>query len=358
VIAIVLVGLAVLPSVLADQRGSAEIFRDGFEKGLTSWSNVAGTGDPSLGGDLLATTVSEYPRDFGGWSEQPAGALVSIEFADLGPRAAPTGTPPRYVTDGSPTPGGATFIIDLYDAPPPAELYDGNVTGLAIDSTGTLWAATCDDPCNEEPARLLRVSSNGSQVTDLGPIIDQDGAPITGVADLAMQPGTDILFVGTDYGNCGDGDCLYTLDRTSAVATLVGEVDTSWLGGLAFTPDGTLYMVAAAGPDFDNFRNREMLVLDPATAETLSVEPVLLEQQFEITRGGKVYDLSSVSFQALGADEQGTLVACWAHGGMTLYRRERGVVKDKFGSPVTGDEQWVWKHLGDVGEHIGDLVFR
>ena len=183
-------------------------------------------------------------------------------------------------------------------------------------------------------------------------------APITSVADLAMQPGTDILFAGTDYGNCGDGDCLYTIDRSSAVATLIGEVDTPWFGGLAFTSDGTLYMVAAAAPNFDNYANRQMLVLDPATAAVLSTEPVLLEQQFEIMRGGSAFDIASASFQALASDPQGNLVSCWAFGGMTLWRRELGVVKDKFGVEVSGEEQWVWRLLGDVGEHIGDLVFR
>ena len=87
------------------------------------------------------------------------------------------------------------------------------------------------------------------------------------INDLAIQPGTDVLFgtainVGTNTNN------LYTIDKTTAVATFIG--DTGVIGAtLAFGPDGTLYQTSAEFGDWE-FLRAFLNTLDPATAAVLT----------------------------------------------------------------------------------------
>ena len=70
------------------------------------------------------------------------------------------------------------------------------------------------------------------------------------VLDLAVQPGTGLIY-GTSFTSTIPGTSIYTIDKTSGVATLVGA--TSVIGvTLAFAPDATLYMSSATFSDTGN----------------------------------------------------------------------------------------------------------
>jgi outer membrane protein assembly factor BamB len=111
------------------------------------------------------------------------------------------------------------------------------LSGLAADSSGTLWASTFG------PSALLRVDSSDGSLLGSTAILDSLGNPLW-VTDLAMQPGTDVLYATTLISDPGiETQKLYTIDVTSGLATLVGSTGIQSEGGgpIGFAPDGTLY---------------------------------------------------------------------------------------------------------------------
>jgi len=153
------------------------------------------------------------------------------------------------------------------------------ISGLAFDRSGILFASTQGSggfPPPPGPAggsRLLQLNpANGSLLSSVA--ITNGGQPIS-IADLAAQPVTGVLYgvqSPTD-GTNGEGK-LYTIDKATGVATLVGNTG-HFFGAIAFAPNGTLYMTAA---DL-NFAtgdtiNPVLLTLNPATAATLTSVPV------------------------------------------------------------------------------------
>ena len=142
------------------------------------------------------------------------------------------------------------------------------VTGLAFDSAGRLFASTINAPLfgGAPFSTLIRIDPlTGEQVALIGTITVAGTALV--INDLAIQPGTDVLFgtainVGTNSNN------LYTIDKTTAVATFIG--DTTVIGAtIAFGPDGTLYQTSAEFGDM-GFLRGFLNTLDPATAAVLT----------------------------------------------------------------------------------------
>ena len=136
------------------------------------------------------------------------------------------------------------------------------VTGLAFDSAGRLFASTINAALFGGPppvSTLIQIDPlTGEQVAVIGTIRLADGASVV-INDLAIQPGTDVLF-GTALNDTGTNN-LYTIDKTTAVATFIG--DTGVIGAtLAFGPEGTLYQTSA---EFD----------PPGTFQRASSEPDL-----------------------------------------------------------------------------------
>jgi len=134
--------------------------------------------------------------------------------------------------------------------------------GLDFDSTGALFASTQ----NGAQSALIRVDPDtGLSVGNVGPITVGGQALL--VSDLAFEPGTDALFalaVSRATPAIVADHRLYRIDTTTAVATLVGDPGFSHSGGLAFTPDGTLW---ATEPDpFD----ARLVSLSPATGAVLT----------------------------------------------------------------------------------------
>ena len=148
------------------------------------------------------------------------------------------------------------------------------LTGLAFDSAGTLWASTSTRGGFPPPPPVLTSSlirldpATGTLAATIGPITDGPGGPAISISDISIQPFTDVLFgVRSPHDGLGGAGTLYTIDRTTAVATLVGRTRT-FFATIAFAPDGTLYEAAAdldSGPVFPSIRT-----LDPSTGAFLT----------------------------------------------------------------------------------------
>jgi hypothetical protein len=150
------------------------------------------------------------------------------------------------------------------------------ISGLDFDSTGTLFGATQNNvafppPTLKGPSNLVRLNPlTGASLSSVA--ITDSGTPIS-IADLAVQPGTDTLYgISGDIGGQGAGE-LFTIDKTTGAATLVGATD-DFFASIAFAPDGTLYMFAQT-LTFDTngnpiFGPPELETLNPSTAAELT----------------------------------------------------------------------------------------
>jgi hypothetical protein len=142
---------------------------------------------------------------------------------------------------------GALVIVDqttaaltLVGTPVPGT----RISGVAFDSTGALFGSTIGIGTPPITSTLIRIDPNtGALISVIGPITDGPGGLPIGVADLAVQPGTDLLFgvrAPTDlHGGAGK---LYVIDKTTGVGTFVGTTPNR-RDSIAFTPNGTLYEV-------------------------------------------------------------------------------------------------------------------
>jgi hypothetical protein len=155
------------------------------------------------------------------------------------------------------------------------------ISGLAFDLTGALFATTLGGggfpppPGPNTTSNLLLINPvTGAIITNIGQVKDTSGTGIS-IADLAVQPGTGLL-----YGIRGPGDQLggqgrlYTINKTTGVATLVGDTG-NFFGSIAFAPSGTLYMSAANLDASDNIVIVGLKTLNPANAATLSTVTTL-----------------------------------------------------------------------------------
>ena len=122
------------------------------------------------------------------------------------------------------------------------------ITGLAFDSTGALYGSTIGGAPFPPPppfstSNLIRIDpATGAQLSIVD--ITDGGNPIS-ISDLAVQPCTDVLYgIRGSQDNAGGFGNLYTIDKTTGVATLVARTG-HFFGSIAFGPDGTLYMAAA-----------------------------------------------------------------------------------------------------------------
>lgn len=163
---------------------------------------------------------------------------------------------------------GALVILDqnnaaitLVGTPVPGT----RISGVAFDATGALFGSTIGIGTPPLTSTLIRIDPNtGALISVVGPITDGPGGLPIGVADLAVQPGTDLLFgvrAPTDlHGGAGK---LYIIDKTTGVATLVGATPNR-RDSIAFTPNGTLYEVGfVTGPP-------TLYTLNPATGAALT----------------------------------------------------------------------------------------
>jgi DNA-binding beta-propeller fold protein YncE len=126
---------------------------------------------------------------------------------------------------------------------------NGPLTGIAINSAGQMFGSNNIGGGSGGTSVLIRIDpATGLSLGTAGPIVDSgDNDDPLKVTDLAFQPGTDILFGLTGPADDAKEGNLYTINTATGAATLVGNTGLE-RGGLAFAPDGTLY-VATVGDD-------------------------------------------------------------------------------------------------------------
>jgi hypothetical protein len=220
------------------------------------------------------------------------------------------------------------------------------ISGIAFASYDLLYATTLggggfpDTPPPPNSSRLILINPNtGALVSDFGLIRAGVGGQGISIADLAIQPGTGVLYgiesreaaggLGPPFGN------LYTIDRNTGVATLIGSTGLENVS-LAFAPNGTLYATSAAvNPDdpFGPLIEVQVATLDPATGKVLTAVP------------------TSMFYTALAFDATNGLLVGGTGSGDTLLSGDIFTI-----DPVTGNQI---AHVSDTGlDFIGDLDFR
>jgi hypothetical protein len=165
---------------------------------------------------------------------------------------------------------GAVVIVDqttaaltVVGSPEPGT----RLSGIAFDSTGALYGSTEGSALPPITSTLILIDPDtGALVSAIGPITDGPGGPAIGISDLSVQPGSDALYgirAPTDLH--GGGGKLYTIDKATAVATLVGVTPVR-RDSIAFAPDGTLYEAGFT----PGLVPPTLYTLDPATGAPLS----------------------------------------------------------------------------------------
>lgn len=155
----------------------------------------------------------------------------------------------------------STAALTILNAPEPGV----RLAGIAFDASGTLFGTTQGSGLPPITSSLLLIDPDtGSLISVIGPVTNGPGGPVISMAKLTVQPGTDVLYglrPPTDL--MGGGGKLYTINKTTAVATLVGSTPDR-RGSLAFTPGGTLYESALIpGPP-------TLFTIDPSNAAVLA----------------------------------------------------------------------------------------
>ncbi len=146
------------------------------------------------------------------------------------------------------------------------------ISGLAFDTTGTLWGVTTGDSEGDADttSQLVTIDPTTpmqSTVTVIGDITDADG-DIFSVNDIKLVNGT---LYGWAYIFTEDDDqqqSLITIDMTTGVATIVGTPAELTFGRGGLVVDGSNMMWVAA-----NGAGADTNSLVPATGELDSVDP-------------------------------------------------------------------------------------
>jgi len=201
----------------------------------------------------------------------PAMAGPVVMYGGLGGHAA----------GGGSTNDGALVTVDQATAATTLVGHPAGVarlTGIAFDADGSLFGSTLGaipypPPPSPSTSKLILINPDtGALISTIGPIVDGPNGPAISIDDLAMQPGTDVLFgIRSEIDGLGGAGKLYAINKASGVATLVGNTGHVF-GSIAFAPTGTLYLSAAdlgaMGPT-----NASLKILNPVSAAVVSSVP-------------------------------------------------------------------------------------
>jgi hypothetical protein len=221
------------------------------------------------------------------------------------------------------------------------------LSGIVFAEPDLLYGSTLrgggflEPPPQPNTSHLIQINPNtGALVSDIGSITDGVGGPGIAISDLAIQPGTGILYgiESTEAEGKGPGaPNLYTINRSSGVATLVGTPDTE-NSSLAFAPNGTLYLTTAsinpadpAGP----FIKVAVDTVDPTTGKILTSVP------------------TSLFYASLAFDPSTGLLIGGTGGGNDITSESGDIYSI---DPATGNQV---AHVSTTGlNFVGDLDFR
>ncbi len=162
----------------------------------------------------IAMRVAAQPM-YGSTNNRVAGAVGAVGIVDQ--------TTGVFTLRGDPTPG------------------DDVLAGIDFDSLGQLFGV--DNPSGQgNPSVLIRINPNtGALDATIGTVTDSVSTTGVRIVDLAVQPGTNVLFGISQVG------LLYRINTGTAIATLVGDTGLgSFSLGLAFAPGGTLYATSGS----------------------------------------------------------------------------------------------------------------
>lgn len=219
--------------------------------------------DASSDGVIVGDTLRFFKDDT---SEESAGAVARIALFDTALSAAevaalnPKGVGGMYGSTNNQITGavGAVGIVDqtngafsIIGDPTPG---DEALTGIDFNSIGQLFGVV-NASRSRNPSVLIRINpSIGALDATIGTVTDSVSMAGLRIVDLAFQPGSDVLFGIAQTGR------LYRINTTTAVATLVGDTGLTGSLGLAFAPNGTLYLTS----------DRTLAQVDPSTGLPVS----------------------------------------------------------------------------------------
>jgi PEP-CTERM motif len=177
---------------------------------------------------------------------------------------------------------GALVVVNQNTATVTLVGHPANVarlSGIVFASNNILYGTTLGaggfppPPGPVTSSQLITINpETGALASTIG-TITAGGQPIA-IADLAIQPGTGVLYgIRSPADQLNGQGKLYTINTSTGVATLVGDTG-AFFGSIAFAPNGTLYM-SAANLDFmtDEQINLRLLTLNPNNAAVLSSVP-------------------------------------------------------------------------------------
>ena len=174
----------------------------------------------------------------------------------------------------SPTNSGLLMVADIEQklrAPLRAQRLapDEGFSGLGFQIPGEMVVTTSSGPSSHSNVVRFRRDDG----TELSRFQIRFGAEAIGIGDLAVQPGSTILFgVRSSADGTGNAGQLFRIDAHSGDAVLVGDTGLGVDGGIAFAPDGTLYIATedelTSGP--------RLHTLDPSTADVLTTTNLTL----------------------------------------------------------------------------------
>ena len=213
---------------------------------------------------------------------------------------------------------------------------NGSLSGLAFDLSGALWGANNIDVASFRPiTELIQIDPNTG--TQIGPSIPLtfNGRPAT-VQDLAVQPGTDVLFAVSHFrpfDRTLPANRLVTIDKSTGAVTIVGTLPPVFpIHGIGFDPNtGALYDIGGCFAD-------RLFTINPADASVVSA--VFLSRRM-CARG-------------LGVDANGTV---WVSNVVTSAFQEIFTVNPATGQTTSiGGSQFPVVR-GGVPALLADLAF-
>lgn len=138
----------------------------------------------------------------------------------------------------------------------------GSLQGLALSATGELYGTNLD--FFAEGHILLRIDpETGALLDTVGELFDIEDDGSMQMADISFRPGTGELYGICSFPVSQVGD-VCVIDVSTGACTTVGSTGLD-IGGMAFAPDGTLWVAGVGKGAF-------LIEVDPDTAEP--VEPI------------------------------------------------------------------------------------